>query len=89
MADFQAGASADDTGESAVVSVPTEKETDYTPQAKAMFALAGLFAVAGAGFILRHVIKTRKVQTAAKESAEETKQHCESVVQSELYDGDE
>lgn len=54
-----------------------------------MFALAGLFAIAGAGFILRHVIKTRKVQTAAKESAEETKQHCESVVQSELYDGDE
>ncbi len=89
MADFQAVASADDTGESAVVSVPTEKETDYTPQAKAMFALAGLFAIAGAGFLLHHVIKTRKVQTAAKESAEETKQHCESVVQSELYDGDE
>lgn len=90
MADFQTVASADPTGESAVVSVPTEKETDYTPQAKAMFALAGLFALAGAGFILRHVIQARTVQPAAKESAvEKTEPRRESAVQSELYDDDE
>lgn len=89
-ADFQTVPGEDNTDANAVLSVPVEKETAYTPQAKAMFVLAGLFAAAGAGFLLHHVIKARKAQTAEKESSEEgTKPHRESAEPSELYEDDE
>lgn len=42
-----------------VLSVPVEKEVSYSPQAKAMFVLAGIFAVTGVGFIIRHAVKSK------------------------------
>ena len=50
---------ADGAEDGSVLSVPVEKEVSYSPQAKAMFVLAGIFAVTGAGFIIRHAVKSK------------------------------
>lgn len=56
-----------------VVSVQAEKDTDYSPQAKAMFALSGVFAAAGTAFLIRRAVMP-KSKNAAAESKEGPKE---------------
>lgn len=69
--DVQEGQSENSTDEGNVLSVPVEKETDYSPEAKGMFALAALFAAVGAGLIIRRAVRSKT------ESDEETKSKSE------------
>lgn len=90
--DLQEEQSESRTDEGNVLSVPVEKETDYSPEAKGMFVLAGLFAAVGAGLLIRRAIKSRSATDEKTESAEDDEdstpnEHTDT--QSEIFDEDE
>lgn len=47
-----------------LIDVPVEKETSFSPQAKAMFGLSGAFAICGTTVLIRNAVKTSSAKKA-------------------------
>lgn len=47
-----------------LIDVPVEKETSFSPQAKAMFGLSGAFAICGTAVLIRNAVKTSSAKKA-------------------------
>lgn len=57
--------SASDSTDTAITAVTVEKETSLSASAKAMYALAAIFAACGAAFLIHYVVKSKKKKSVA------------------------
>lgn len=73
-----------DSNNGEISEIPVEKVTELSPEAKAMYALASLFAVCGSALLIQYAVKTKAKQKIVNEENADTEKSVAAEKEAEI-----